>query len=148
MRDNSQLVDESTTQCVAEHDGVLSEMPCNRDDAAQKSTPWDFGLVYTPAGHCLAAHDGALIAGRCFALTAESRWSPTAHSQWTDLRQQAAMYGHVRGIVDGARPVSTVYVQRRRDGPGFNVWVADMSRLPTAAPICPGCSPNRCGSIR
>lgn len=47
------------------------------------------------------------------------------------------MYGHVGGIVDGARPISTVYVQRRRDGPGFNVWVADMSRLPTAAPWYP-----------
>ena len=44
------------------------------------------------------------------------------------------MYGDVRGDVDGEKRISAVYVQRRRDGPGFNVWVADMSRLPTAAP--------------
>jgi hypothetical protein len=133
-KNNSQLVDESTQQCVAERGGELVEEPCNKDEAAQKWTPWDFGLVYTPLGHCLAAHNGTLSAGHCSLLTAESRWAPTPHSQWTDLRQDAAMYGNVRGIVDGERPVSTVYVQRRRDGPGFNVWVAGMSRLPTAAP--------------
>ncbi|KLU26183.1 hypothetical protein EOS_10285 [Caballeronia mineralivorans PML1(12)] len=133
-KNNSQLVDESTQQCVAERSGNLVEEPCSQNEAAQKWTPWDFGLVYTPLGHCLAAHDGTLLAGRCSSLTAESRWAPTPHSQWTDLRQDAAMYGDVRGDVDGEKRISTVYVQRRRDGPGFNVWVADMSRLPTAAP--------------
>ncbi|SAL54649.1 GlcNAc-PI de-N-acetylase [Caballeronia sordidicola] len=133
-KNNSQLVDESTQQCVAERSGELIEERCNKDEAAQKWTPWDFGLVYTPLGHCLAAHNGALSAGQCSLLTAESRWAPTPHSQWTDLRENAAMYGNVRGTVDGEKPVSTVYVQRRRDGPGFNVWVAGMSRLPTAAP--------------
>jgi LmbE family N-acetylglucosaminyl deacetylase len=137
-KNNSQLVDESTRQCVAERDGKLIEEACNVNEAAQKWTPWDFGLVYTPLGHCLAAHDRALLAGGCSSLTAESRWSPTPHSQWTDLRQEGAMFGDVRGAADndksGYRRASTVYVQRRKDGPGFNVWVADMSRLPTAAP--------------
>ena len=133
-KNNSQLVDESTQQCVAERGGELIEEPCNQDEAAQKWTPWDFGLVYTPLGHCLAGHNGALSAGHCSSLTAESRWAPTPHSQWTDLRQDAALYGNVRGTVDGEKPISTVYVQRRWDGPGFNVWVAGFSRLPTAAP--------------
>ncbi len=44
------------------------------------------------------------------------------------------MFGNVRGEVDGKKPPSTVYLQRRKDGPGFNVWVAGMSRLPTAEP--------------
>ncbi|MDR5777410.1 MULTISPECIES: VCBS repeat-containing protein [unclassified Caballeronia] len=133
-KNNSQLVDEYTRHCVTERGGMLSEEPCQKDDAAQKWTPWDFGLVYTPQGHCLAAHNGTLSAGRCFALTAESRWAPTPHSQWTDLREQGALYGHVRGTVDGRRPLSAVFVQRREDGPGFNVWVSAMSRLPTAKP--------------
>jgi LmbE family N-acetylglucosaminyl deacetylase len=133
-KNNSQLVDETTHQCVAERSNGLVEEACNPDEAAQKWTPWDFGIVYTPLGRCLAAHDGALVVGGCRSVTAESRWAPTPHSEWTDLRQEGAMFGNVRGEVDGEKPPCTVYVQRRRDGPGFNVWVAGMSRLPTAEP--------------
>jgi LmbE family N-acetylglucosaminyl deacetylase len=127
----AQLVDGATRQCVAERNGGLVEEPCNPADAAQKWTPWDFGIVYTPLGHCLAGHNGALLAGSCSSPTAESRWAPSSKSQWTDVREEGAMFGNVRGATGDGRP-SAVYVQRRKDGPGFNVWVADMSRLDTA----------------
>lgn len=124
----AQLVDTATQQCVAERGNGLVEERCNADDPAQKWTPWDFGIVHTPLGHCLAAHRGALVAGGCSSVTAESRWSPSSKTQWTDIREQGAMFGDVHG--DGQS--NAVYVQRRKDGPGFNVWVAGMSRLETA----------------
>ena len=135
-KNTAQLVDETTRQCVAERNGALIEEACappDSADAAQNWTPWDFGYVYTPLGHCLAAHNGALQAGACSSLTAESRWAPSSKTQWTDVREEGALFGDVRGDAADRRP-SAVYVQRRKDGPGFNVWVADMSRLETAEP--------------
>lgn len=127
----AQLIDTATQQCVAERGAGLIEEPCNIADAAQKWTPWDFGIVYTPLGHCLAARRGVLVAGACSSVTAESRWSPSSKTQWTDVREAGAMFGDVRGASGDGR-TSAVYVQRRKDGPGFNVWVTDMSRLDTA----------------
>ena len=165
-RNTAQLVDETTRQCVAERSGTLIEEACappDSADAAQKWTPWDFGYVYTPLGHCLAGRNGALAAGSCSALTTESRWAPSAQTQWTDNREEGGLFGDVRGdniddaasAAAGERRSSVVYVQRRKDGPGFNVWVADMSRLETAEPwylnaipfdahaTAPTCSANR-----
>ena len=138
-KNTAQLVDETTRQCVAERGGGLIEEACSPPesaDAAQKWTPWDFGFVYTPLGHCLAAHHGVLQAGACSSLTAESRWAPSSKTQWTDVREEGALFGDVRGdaVNPGDRRSSAVYIQRRKDGPGFNVWVADMSRLETAEP--------------
>jgi len=126
----AQLVDAATRLCVAERDGGLVEEACRGADAAQRWTPWDFGLVYTPLGHCLGAKDGAVSIAGCSRLTAEYRWAISPESQWTDARQQGALYGDVKG--EGRD--SAVYVQRRKDGPGFNVWVAAMSRFENAAP--------------
>jgi hypothetical protein len=134
-KNTAQLVDETTQQCVAERDGKLTEEACSPPvsaDAAQKWTPWDFGYVYTPLGHCLAGRNGALVAGGCSSLTTESRWAPSAKTQWTDNREEGALFGNVRGGDAEDHRSSAVYVQRRKDGPGFNVWVADMSRLETA----------------
>ncbi len=124
----AQLVDTAAQQCVAERGSGLVEERCNNDDPAQKWTPWDFGIVHTPLGHCLAAHRGALVMSGCSSVTAESRWSPSSKNQWTDVREEGALFGDVRG--DGQS--NAVYVQRRKDGPGFNVWVAGMSRLDTS----------------
>ncbi|VXC31234.1 LmbE family protein [Burkholderia sp. 8Y] len=129
-KNDALLVNASTHACIAERDSGLVEEACNAKSAAQHWTPWDFGFVYTPLNHCLGEKNGAVTAGRCSLLTAEYRWSPTPRTVWTDTRQEGALYGDVRG----AGRDSTVYVQRRKDGPGFNVWVAEMSRLDQAAP--------------
>lgn len=129
-KNDAQLVNEATRQCAAERDGRLVEEACDPSAAAQRWTPWDFGLIYTPLGHCLGAVNGAVSVGRCSLLTAEYRWAISPRSQWTDTREEGALYGDVRG----AGRDSTVYVQRRKDGPGFNVWVAEMSRFEGATP--------------
>ncbi|MDR5732563.1 FG-GAP-like repeat-containing protein [Caballeronia sp. LZ025] len=129
-KNDALLVNASTRACIAERDSGLVEEACDAKSAAQRWTPWDFGFVYTPLNHCLGEKNGALTAGRCSLLTAEYRWSPSRQTVWTDTRQEGALYGDVRG----AGRDSTVYVQRRKDGPGFNVWVAEMSRIDQAAP--------------
>lgn len=52
-------------------------------------------------------------------MTTRYRWSTMRPSWSTDLRLTGAMYGDVTG--DGT--LSAVYVQRRSDGPGFDVYV-------------------------
>ncbi|KIG10555.1 LmbE family protein [Burkholderia sp. MR1] len=129
-KNDALLVNASTHACIAERDSGLVETACDLTSASQRWTPWDFGFVYTPLNHCLGEKNGALTAGRCSLLTAEYRWSPSPETVWTDTRQEGALYGDVRG----AGRDSTVYVQRRKDGPGFNVWVAEMSRMDQADP--------------
>ncbi|WP_250452025.1 FG-GAP-like repeat-containing protein [Caballeronia sp. ATUFL_M2_KS44] len=129
-KNDALLMNASTHACIAERDSGLIETACDAKSASQRWTPWDFGFVYTPLNHCLGEKNGALTAGRCSLLTAEYRWSPSPETVWTDTRQEGALYGDVRG----AGRDSTVYVQRRKDGPGFNVWVAEMSRMDQADP--------------
>ncbi len=117
------LVSAASSRCVAERRMLLVEEPCNASDIAQRFTPWDFGIVRTPLNHCLGEKDGAPAVAACQARTADYRWTMTPHSRWTDLRLSAAMYGDVTG--DG-RP-SAVYVERRGDGPGFDVAVAPLA---------------------
>lgn len=124
------LVSESSWLCVAERGGGLVEEKCDPSAIAQRWTPWDFGLVYTPLRHCLGEKDGQLAIGACAPLTTEYRWAPTPHSQWTDLRLAGAMYADVTG---SGKP-SAVFVERRHDGPGFDVWVADLAPGAHAAP--------------
>ena len=81
-------------------------------------------------GPLYGAVNGAVSIGRCSLLTAEYRWAVSPRSQWTDTREEGALYGDVRG----AGRDSTVYIQRRKDGPGFNAWVAEMSRFEGAMP--------------
>jgi GlcNAc-PI de-N-acetylase len=113
------LVNASTSRCVAERHAALVEETCDPGDIAQRFTPWDFGIVRTPFDHCLGEKDGAPALAPCDSLTTAYRWASTPHSQWTDLRMAGAMYGDVTG--DGEP--SAVYVERRRDGPGFDVEV-------------------------
>jgi LmbE family N-acetylglucosaminyl deacetylase len=116
---NAALVSVSTGQCVAERDGNLAEEPCDDWDAAQRWTPWDFGLIFTPSRRCLGEDDNRLRIRGCASLTTRYRWS-TARPSWaTDLRLAGAMYGDVTGRDEP----STVLVQRRADGPGFDVLV-------------------------
>lgn len=129
-KNDALLVNASTRACIAERDSGLVEEACDTRNASQRWTPWDFGFVYTPLNHCLGEKNGAVTAGRCSLLTAEYRWSPSPQTVWTDTRLEGALYGDVRG----AGRDSTVYIQRRKDGPGFNVWVAEMSRIDQAAP--------------
>jgi hypothetical protein len=129
-KNDAQLINAATRGCIAERDAGLVEQPCSASASAQRWTPWDFGIVYTPLGRCLGEKDGALDAGRCTMLTAQYRWSPAPQTVWTDTRQEGALYGDVKG----SGRDSVVYVQRRKDGPGFNVWVAEMSRIDSASP--------------
>ncbi|MEX3954798.1 hypothetical protein [Trinickia sp. EG282A] len=117
------LVSVASSRCVAERRATLVEEPCDASDIAQRFTPWDFGIVRTPLNHCLGAKDGVPALAACNARTADYRWTMTPHSRWTDLRLSAAMYGDVTG--DG-QP-SAVYVERRGDGPGFDVMVAPLA---------------------
>ncbi|WP_144110190.1 PIG-L family deacetylase [Paraburkholderia sp. BCC1886] len=120
---NAALVNVATSQCVAERDGFLLAETCDQWDMAQRWTPWDFGLVYTPQRHCLGENDGKLTERGCTALTTRYRWSTTQHTQANDLRLATAMFGDLGGNGEQA----AVYVQRQADGPGFNVYAASLT---------------------
>ncbi|MEJ8794872.1 FG-GAP-like repeat-containing protein [Trinickia caryophylli] len=117
------LVNAATAQCVAERAGRLVEARCDDGDLAQRFTPWDFGIVRTPRGHCLGERQGAIALSACGPLTTAYRWTSSALAPWTDPRTAGALYGDVTG--DGR--TSAVYVMRRGDGPGFDVWVARLA---------------------
>ncbi|MFM0335435.1 hypothetical protein [Paraburkholderia fungorum] len=121
---NASLVSVSTSQCIAERDGYLVSETCDQWDMAQRWTPWDFGLVYTPLRHCLGENDGELTMRGCSLLTTRYRWATTQRTQATDLRLAAAMYGDISGTGEP----SAVYVQRQSDGPGFNVYAASLTQ--------------------
>jgi LmbE family N-acetylglucosaminyl deacetylase len=121
---NAALVSVATSQCIAERDGFLVSETCDQWDIAQRWTPWDFGLVYTPQRHCLGENDGKLSMRGCTALTTRYRWSVTQHNQANDLRLATAMVGDIAGTDEQ----SAVYVQRQHDGPGFNVYAASLAK--------------------
>ena len=121
---NAALVSVATSQCIAERDGYLVAETCDQWDVAQRWTPWDFGLVYTPMRHCLGENDGKLTMRGCTALTTRYRWATTQHTQANDLRLAAAMAGDIAG----SGQQSAVYVQRQHDGPGFNVYAASLAK--------------------
>jgi LmbE family N-acetylglucosaminyl deacetylase len=121
---NAALVSVATSQCIAERDGYLVAETCDQWDMAQRWTPWDFGLVYTPMRHCLGENDGKLTMRGCTALTTRFRWATTQRTQANDLRLATAMVGDLAGT--GQQ--SAVYVQRRHDGPGFNVYAASLAK--------------------
>ncbi|MGN6318386.1 FG-GAP-like repeat-containing protein [Trinickia sp.] len=116
------LVNQSTGQCTAERGDALIGVACDPDDIDQRFTPWDFGMVRTPRGRCLGERDGALAIAPCDAQTSAFRWAPALYSRWTDLRLAGAMIDDVAGP---GKPAA-VYVARRTDGPGFDVWVAPL----------------------
>lgn len=116
---NAALVSVSTGQCVAEHEGTLEEEPCEEWDASQRWTPWDFGLIFTPSRRCLGEENNRLYIRGCASLTTRYRWSTLRPAWPTDLRLTGAMYGDVTG----KGTPSAIYVQRRADGPGFDVYV-------------------------
>lgn len=116
------LVNESTGQCTVEREHALVGAACNPDDIDERFTPWDFGIVRTPRGHCLGEDGGALSISECDAQTSAYRWAPSLYSRWTDLRLAGAMIGDVAAP---GKPAA-VYVTRRADGPGFDVWVAPL----------------------
>ena len=120
---NAALVSVATSQCIAERDGFLVSETCDQWDIAQRWTPWDFGLVYTPQRHCLGENDGKLSMRGCTALTTRYRWSATQHNQANDLRLATTMVGDIAGSGEQ----SAVYVQRQHDGPGFNVYAASLA---------------------
>ncbi|PQV52435.1 GlcNAc-PI de-N-acetylase [Paraburkholderia sp. BL21I4N1] len=127
---NAALVSVATSQCMAERDGYLSGETCDQWDIAQRWTPWDFGLVYTPMRHCLGETGGKLTMRGCAALTTRFRWAATQHTQANDLRLAGAMAGDV----SGSGEQSAVYVQRQHDGPGFNVYAASLAKNTPPAP--------------
>jgi LmbE family N-acetylglucosaminyl deacetylase len=116
------LVNESTGQCTAERGNALVGVACNPDDIDQRFTPWDFGMVRTPRGRCLGEHDGVLAMAPCDGQTSAFRWAPTPNSRWTDPRVAGAM---IDDVTAPGKPAA-VYVTRRTDGPGFDVWVAPL----------------------
>ncbi|WP_454824671.1 PIG-L family deacetylase [Paraburkholderia xenovorans] len=120
---NAALVSVATSQCIAERDGYLVAETCDQWDMAQRWTPWDFGLVYTPMRHCLGENDGKLTMRGCTALTTRYRWATTQRTQANDLRLATAMTGDIAGSGEQ----SVVYVQRQHDGPGFNVYAASLA---------------------
>ncbi|HYS62646.1 MAG TPA: ricin-type beta-trefoil lectin domain protein [Paraburkholderia sp.] len=121
---NAALVSVLTSQCIAERDGYLVSETCNQWDMAQRWTPWDFGLVYTPQRHCLGENAGKLTMRGCTSLTTRFRWAATQRTQANDLRLATAMYGDIAGTGEQ----SAVYVQRQHDGPGFNVYAASLAK--------------------
>ncbi|MFM0222277.1 PIG-L family deacetylase [Paraburkholderia dipogonis] len=126
---NAALVSVATSQCIAERDGYLVAETCDQWDVAQRWTPWDFGLVYTPMRHCLGENDGKLTMRGCTALTTRYRWATTQRTQANDLRLATGMLGDIAGSGEQ----SAVYVQRQHDGPGFNVYAASLAKaLPPA----------------
>ncbi|SMG44234.1 RICIN domain-containing protein [Paraburkholderia susongensis] len=146
---NAALVSVATSQCIAELDGHLVAQRCDQWDMAQRWTPWDFGIVYTPQRHCLGENGGKLMMRGCTALTTRFRWASTQHTQSNDLRLATAMYGDVGGTGEQ----SAVYVQRRHDGPGFDVYVASLAKAAapalwyaSAVPFDPRATAPSCGA--
>ena len=121
---NAALVSVATSQCIAERDGYLVAETCDQWDMAQRWTPWDFGIVYTPQRHCLGENGGKLIMRGCTSLTTRYRWAATQRTQANDLRLGTAMYGDIAGTGEQ----SAVYVQRQHDGPGFSVYAASLAK--------------------
>ena len=121
---NAALVSVLTSQCIAERDGYLVSETCDQWDMAQRWTPWDFGLVYTPQRHCLGENAGELVMRGCTSLTTRFRWAGTQRTQANDTRLATAMYGDLAGSGEQA----AVYVQRQPDGPGFNVYAVALAK--------------------
>ena len=119
---NAALVNVASGRCVAERAGRLVEEPCNDEALAQRFTPWDFGIIRTPLGHCLGANGDTPAVAACGQLTTAYRWTSALEAPWRDLRLAGALYGDVSGK---GRP-SAVYIERRADGPGFDIWVAPL----------------------
>lgn len=119
---DAELVNESTGQCAAERGNALVGVACNPDDIDQRFTPWDFGMVRTPRGRCLGEYGGALAMASCDGRTSAFRWAPTPYSRWTDPRLAGAM---IDDVTAPGKPAA-VYVTRRTDGPGFDVWAAPL----------------------
>jgi LmbE family N-acetylglucosaminyl deacetylase len=134
---NAALVSVATSQCIAERDGHLVSETCDQWDMAQRWTPWDFGLVYTPQRHCLGENDGKLAMRGCTSLTTRYRWATTQRTQANDLRLATAMFGDIAG----AGEQSAVYVQRQHDGPGFNVYAASLVKAAPPALWCASAVP-------
>jgi len=120
---NAALVSAATGQCVAENDGTLTEEPCDQWDASQRWTPWDFGLIFTPSRRCLGEENDKLNIRGCASLTTRYRWTARRPSWATDLRLAGPMYADVAGH---GQP-SVVYVERRADGPGFDIHAQDLT---------------------
>ncbi|MBN3753317.1 ricin-type beta-trefoil lectin domain protein [Paraburkholderia sp. Tr-20389] len=116
---NAALVSASSGLCVSEQNGALTEEPCEEWSASQRWTPWDFGLIFTPSRRCLGEEDNRLHIRGCASLTTRYRWSAARPAWSTDLRLAGAMYGDVTG----QGTPSAIYLQRRSDGPGFDVYV-------------------------
>ena len=121
---NAALVSAATGQCIAEQNATLTEVPCEEWDASQRWTPWDFGLIFTPSRRCLGEENGRLQIRGCASLTTRYRWSSARPTWATDLRLAGAMYGDVTG----SGTSSAVYVQRRADGPGFDINVQTLTK--------------------
>lgn len=120
---NAALENAASGRCVAEHAGRLVQEPCDDEALAQRFTPWDFGIVRTPLGHCLGANGDTPRLGACAQATTAYRWTSAREAPWRDLRLDGALYGDVSGT---GKP-SAVYIERRTDGPGFDVWVAPLA---------------------
>lgn len=123
------LVSAASGRCVAERAGRLVEEQCDDEALAQRFTPWDFGLVRTPLGHCLGASGDTPALAPCKERTTAYRWTSELAAPWRDLRLDAALYGNVSGTGKS----SAVYIERRTDGPGFDIWVAPLAAGARAA---------------
>ena len=117
------LMSVASGRCVAERAGRLVEEPCDDEALAQRFTPWDFGIVRTPLGHCLGASGDTPMLAACGQRTTAYRWTSELAAPWRDLRLDAALYGDVSGTGRS----SAVYIERRTDGPGFDIWVAPLA---------------------
>ncbi len=120
-RNDAALVSVASGQCIAERNGAPIAEPCHEWDLAQRWTPWDFGLIYSPQRHCLGEQDGQLTLRGCAALTTRFRWTAMRPSAATDPRLAGALYGNAGGVP------SAVYVVRRGDGPGFDVYTVPLA---------------------
>ncbi len=119
---NAALVSVASGRCVAERAGRLVDEPCDNEALAQRFTPWDFGIIRTPLGHCLGANGDTPALAACGQRTTAYRWTSGSAAPWRDLRLDGALYGDVSGT---GKP-SAVYIERRTDGPGFDIWVAPL----------------------
>ena len=125
------LLQSAAGTCLSETNSRFVESICSEGDLTQRWTPWDFGKIFTPSGACLDVRAGKPAAVACgdnvYNLTA--LWTRNIVNADSDTRMDIAMVGDVVGD----KTEKLINIRRRPDGPGINVWVANL--IPGAATI-------------
>ena len=117
------LIRANNGNCLELRSASVIEVSCDAADASQQWQPWDFGKIFSKAGHCMIQSGNQFNVGDCTQDFPErTLWSRQLTTVDNDKNLEVALVGNVSGSgVD-----QLVLVHRRSDGPGVNVWVSNL----------------------